>query len=76
MHMHRHKINLNTFRDCVRFVNAIKGCRCKISLEDGAGYKINAKSLLGALATIEWDNLYCCSEEDIYSLIEHWVILI
>ena len=29
--------------------------------------RVNAKSLLGALASMEWDELYCESDADIYT---------
>ena len=41
-----------------------------VKLADGNGFCVNGKSLLGALATIEWATLFCVSEDDIYFKIE------
>ena len=44
-----------------------------VHLTDGNGFRVSAKSLLGAMAAVEWDELYCESEEDIYMLIEKFI---
>ena len=45
-----------------------------VKLADGNGFCVNGKSLLGALATIEWATLYCVSEDDIYFKIEKFCV--
>lgn len=71
--MSKYKIELVTMTDCNQFVESVSHIKGRVVLEDGRGYRVNAKSLLGALAATEWNNLYCVSDEDIYSTIEKWV---
>lgn len=65
--MHRHKIELVTTADIVEFVNIATSEKGSVNLVDDTGFCINGKSLLGAMATVEWNSLYCVSENDIYS---------
>lgn len=68
--MHRVKINLVTFQDVQEFIAIVTPLSGNIFLEDPEnGFKINAKSLLGAMASIEWDNIYVVSDEDVYTAI-------
>lgn len=70
--MYKHKINLVTASDMTDFVNAVTDVQGDVLLTDGTGFCVNGKSLLGAAATVEWDSLYCVSEQDIYSKIERF----
>ena len=72
--MLKFKIELVTMTDCNSFVEKVSKCTGKIFLESGDGFRVNARSLIGALAATEWDNLYCVSEEDIYSKIKDWIV--
>lgn len=73
--MSKFKIMLITKKDCVDFVKAVTKVNGKVILEDGEGFRVNGKSLLGAaLASVEWDDLWVISEEDIYSLVRPWVV--
>lgn len=72
--MSKLKIDLITMKDCNDFVKVVSSLKGKIVLENGDGFCVNAKSLLGAMASVEWDNLWVVSEEDIYSAISKWVI--
>ena len=63
----KYKIELVTFKDISDFVKVAEKHSCRITLTDGTGYCVNGKSLIGAMATVEWDNLYCESEEEIYA---------
>ena len=71
--MHKYKINLETNKDIIDFVNIATTVEGYVHLMDGEGFKVNGKSLLGAVATVEWDSLYCESENDIYSKIEKYI---
>lgn len=71
--MSKYKIELVTMTDCNQFVESVSHIKGRVVLEDDRGYRVNTKSLLGALAATEWNNLYCVSDEDIYSTIEKWV---
>lgn len=72
--MGRYRIELVTMSDCNDFVQAVSGCNGKVVLESGDGFRVNAQSLIGAMAATEWDNLYCASDCDIYSKISRWII--
>lgn len=72
--MHRHKIELVTTADIVEFVNIATSETCSVKLVDDTGFCVNGKSLLGAMATVEWSSLYCVSENDIYSKISKFCV--
>ena len=71
--MGKYRIELVTMTDCNQFVEAVSHIKGKVVLEDGSGYRVSAKSFIGALAATEWDNLYCISDTDIYTAISKWV---
>ena len=71
---YKYKIELVTFKDINDFVKVAESHDFKIKLTDGDDFCVNAKSLMGAMATVEWDNLYCESEKDIYSAISKYVV--
>lgn len=72
--MHRHKIELVTTADIVEFVNIATNEIGSVNLVDDTGFCVNGKSLLGAMATVEWSSLYCVSENDIYSKISKFCV--
>lgn len=72
--MHRHKIELVTTADIVEFVNIATSETGSVKLVDDTGFCVNGKSLLGAMATVEWISLYCVSENDIYSKISKFCV--
>ncbi|MBQ3023193.1 MAG: hypothetical protein IJD91_07745 [Clostridia bacterium] len=72
--MHRHKIELVTTADIVEFVNIATSETGSVKLVDDTGFCVNGKSLLGAMATVEWSSLYCVSENDIYSKISKFCV--
>lgn len=72
--MHRHKIELVTTADIVEFVNIATSETGSVKLVDDTGFCVNGKSLLGAMATVEWSSLYCISENDIYSKISKFCV--
>lgn len=71
--MGRYRIELVTMGDCNDFVKAVSSYQGKITLEDDNGFRVSAKSFLGAIAATEWDTLYCVSDADIYTAIRKWV---
>lgn len=70
--MHKHKIELVTLKDIYKFVEISVSVESDVKLIDGNGFCVNGKSLLGAAAALEWDNLYCISDEDIYEKIKRF----
>lgn len=65
--MFKTKIELVGMSDINKFISITTKLPGVIKLTDGDNYSVNAKSLLGALASMEWDELYCESENDIYT---------
>lgn len=72
--MHKYKIELVTITDIQNFVNVVSSLPGKVMLTDGSDFCVNAKSLLGAMATVEWNELYCVASEPIYTSIQKFCI--
>ena len=70
----RYKIRLDTMADINRFVSIATKYPGKITLTDGDNFSVNGKSLLGAMYTFEWDQIYCESENEIYRLIKDFIV--
>ena len=69
----KNKIRLETLADINDFVNIVSTVEGPVRLEDGTGFVVNAKSLIGAMYTVEWEELWCVSEADIYRKIERFI---
>lgn len=61
------KINLDTMKDAMAFVKAVATLEGNITLTDGSGLRVNAKSTLGVIYSLEFNDLWVESEKDIYS---------
>lgn len=72
--MFKHKIELITNTDIVNFVQIATEEPGEVRLIDGNGFCVSGKSLLGAMATVEWNSLYCESENDIYAKIQKYCV--
>lgn len=70
----RYRIRLDTMADINRFVGMASKVPGKIILTDGDNFTVNGKSLLGAMYTFEWDQIYCESENEIYLQIKDFII--
>lgn len=67
------RIALDKMSDVVDFVNAVSGVPHDVFLSDGKCQQVCAKSQLGAiLAKMEWDEIYCECEADIYAIIARY----
>lgn len=71
----RNKIRIDTIQDVNKFVNITSQLEGKITITDNAGLTVNAKSVLGALHAMEFEELWIESENDIYSAIEPFVVI-
>ena len=72
----RNKIRLDTVKDCNEFVQIVQALPGKITIVDESnGYRVNGKSILGAIASMEFDDLYVESENDIYMHIEKFIVI-
>lgn len=73
--MMRAKIRLDTVDETKRFVAITSELPGKIVIKDPNGLCVNAQSLLGALHAMEFTELWCESENDIYMKIQDFVII-
>lgn len=71
----RVQIRLDTMRDAQDFVNIASKMHGSVYITDNTGLKVSAKSLLGALYAMEFSELWCESEEDIYRNIEDFIVV-
>ncbi len=69
----KYKIRLDTLSDVNKFVKMASAYQGKIVLTDGDNFTVNGKSLLGAMYTMEWDQVYCESDKEIYYLIKDFL---
>lgn len=69
------KIRLDTMREAQDFVNIATRMPCNVYITDGEGLRVSAKSLLGTLYAMEFSNLWCESDEDIYRNIQDFIIV-
>lgn len=70
----RARIRLDTLGDIKAFISTVVSIEDKITLEDNEGHCVSAKSLMGAIYSMEWDAIYCNCDKDITTLIINWVI--
>ena len=70
----RAKINIDTFNKINMFVNICSKIDCKVNLVDGSGYCVSAKSLVGAIATMDWSQVIVECEKDIYIQIKDFIV--
>lgn len=70
----RYKIRLDTMAEINRFVGMATKYPGKLTLTDGDNFSVNGKSLLGAMYTFEWDQIYCEAETEIYHLIKDFIV--
>ena len=69
----RAKINIDTLSKINAFVAICSQIDCNINLIDGKGYCVSAKSLIGAIATMDWSQVFVESDKDIYAYITDFV---
>ena len=70
----RVRVRLDTMNDIQSFVAAATAIPENVSLEDNNGNRVCAKSLLGAIYTMEWDEIYCYCDRDISGHLAKWII--
>lgn len=71
----KNKIRIDTMQDVNKFVNITSQLDGKITITDNAGLTVNAKSVLGALHAMEFEELWIESDKDIYSAIEPFIVI-
>ena len=63
--MMKAKVNLDTGNSIKKFVEICTRVNEPVYLEDGDSFRVSAKSLLGAVATMDWREVYAVCERDI-----------
>ena len=72
--MTRTKIRLDTLSDVNEFIAVMSNVKDKVWLEDDEGSRVSAKSLLGALYSMEWNHIYCYCESNITAELMPWMV--
>ena len=72
--MIRTQIRLDTMQSINKFVEVIGRLDEQVWLEDDNGSRVNAKSLLGCLYSMEWARIYCYCKKDINAYIMPWIV--
>ena len=67
------KLALETIKDISEFVQIASEVKAPVNLT-GGDFKVSAKSLMGVIYSMEWQEVWCECEEDIYSKIEKFVV--
>lgn len=71
----KYKIILDTVSDVNTFVkNVTKETNATVTVTDNRGLRVNAKSLMGMLYALEFDELWCESDTEIYEKIKEFVV--
>lgn len=72
---YKYKIILDTVSDVNTFIkNVISEPKASVTVTDDRGLRVNAKSLMGMLYALEFDELWCESDIEIYDKIKQFVI--
>lgn len=73
--MKKYKIVLDTVSDVNKFVSIANSFfNSTITVTDNNGLRVNAKSLMGMLYALEFEELWCESDTEIYEKIKDYVI--
>ena len=71
----RVKIRLETSEQVVKFINQIHTTDAQVHLTNGDNFRVSGRSLLGAMCTIEWDDVYCESDKPIDHILMDYIVL-
>jgi hypothetical protein len=74
----RYRVRLETLADVRLFLDIVARNFNEfevLMLTTASGdYAVNAKSIMGVIYSLEWDNLYLISEKEIYHLFKDFII--
>lgn len=68
------QIKLNNVNDAKKFNFICETLPGNIAIIDRNGFKVNAKSLFGVLYALEFNELWCDSENDITNHIREFIV--
>lgn len=71
----RNRIRIDTIKQANELAAIATNLNGKITITDGQGLTVNAKSVIGALHAMEFNELWLESENDIYMAIEPFIIV-
>lgn len=71
----RNRIRIDTVKQANELAAITGKLDGRITITDGQGLAVNAKSVLGALHAMEFENLWIESEKDIYMAIEPFIVV-
>lgn len=72
--VHKYRIELVTIKDIKDFVEDVSKVKGEVLLVDGNGMCVNAKSIIGVVAALEWSSLYVVSQCEIQSEIGKYCV--
>ena len=72
--MNRLKIRIDTMSDVSKLVAVATKAKGRVILTDNTDFKVSGKSLLGAIYTMEWSEVYLESDEDLYNALSDLVV--
>ena len=72
--MNRIKIRIDTMSDVSKLVAVATKTKGRVILTDNTDFKVSGKSLLGAIYTMEWSEVYLESDEDLYNALSDLVV--
>ena len=70
----KNRIRLDTYHDAVKFVNIASTLDGQITVTDDGNHRVNAKSLLGMLYALEFNELWVETDNNIYFDIQEFII--
>lgn len=68
------KIRLDTMKDINQFVGICSKVNKPVYITDGAGLKVSAKSILGVMYSMEFDEIWCETEANLYYELDRFII--
>ena len=69
----KNKIRLEKMSDVTEFVKIATAAQGDVYLTDKRNFKVNGKSLLGVMYSLEFEEIWVESETDIYSQISKFI---
>ena len=69
------KIRLDTMKDINQFVGICSKVPEPVHITDGAGLKVSAKSILGVMYSMEFEEIWCETEANLYSQLDKFIII-
>lgn len=69
------KIRLDTMKDINQFVAICSKVPEPVHITDGAGLKVSAKSILGVMYSMEFEEIWCETAADLYGQLDKFIII-